>query len=450
MKTTVAAGLFLCAACMIDREIGSRIDPRPLGSAPGPATPPPVRLAPPPLKTGPCCTALPQVGLDDPHNQAGAPKIAWDGAGWAVTWRDGRMVTGQDFDRNRPVLRMMAGDTPGASLVIDPGQPDTTPTAIAHRALSDGSARYLLALEPSVWLRWPDQDPHTRLLLVDAAGTKQALRDIEPSGRGGAVAWAAGLAAWAFVSFPEEAEDEPPSRLFLLDETTLAPIGASIALGVALPDGSFPISVLSLNDRVISVVPSDDGVHIRTFVGRTLAEPNPELILDADSVIDSDPPEPGLPRDPDAPVDLTASVAAALVGDRVVIAAMDGVKVHTWSYDPATGKLVAGPNVVGTSRHVGRLSMGGDSLGSTAGLCFSVGDGPGDPDGLQFALVGPDGVPRGEPITLAQGLRYVATCDVAAGGPDEYLVALWNAAGRTQRHSILARRVRVQREQKID
>jgi hypothetical protein len=56
-------------------------------------------------------------------------------------------------------------------------------------------------------------------------------------------------------------------------------------------------------------------------------------------------------------------------------------------------------------------------------------------------------VPRGTPVTIASGLRYVAACSVAAGGRDEYEVALWNAGKdlNEKRPSILSAHVVVRR-----
>ena len=168
---------------------------------------------------------------------------------------------------------------------------------------------------------------------------------------------------------------------------------------------------------------------MRTFVGRALAEPHPEVIIEVGTTTNLRAPlgRDGRPYNAVTPV---VDVTATVVWDRVIIAAMNRLTIRTWVYEPATGALLGGPNVVGSSTQLGAVNMGGDMLGGTAGICFSVGD-QANPDGLQLAVVGPDGKPRGLPVPLASGLTNVAACDVAAGGPDEYLVTYWNAAKET-------------------
>ena len=108
------------------------------------------------------------------------------------------------------------------------------------------------------------------------------------------------------------------------------------------------------------------------------------------------------------------SVSAAVVWERVIIAATDHETIRTWVYDPETGTVPGGPFFVSSGQHHGRLKMRGGA-GSTAGLCYSVGDRPGNPDGLKFALVAADGKPRGVPVDVAIGLDHVAACDVGRG-----------------------------------
>ena len=81
------------------------------------------------------------------------------------------------------------------------------------------------------------------------------------------------------------------------------------------------------------------------------------------------------------------------------------------------------------------------------GLCYPVGGSEArDADGLMFVLLGPDGTPLGEPVLVASGFRYVASCAVGAAGPDTYAVLWWASGGEPPaHHSILAARVTVRR-----
>jgi hypothetical protein len=434
-----AVGLSLCLACVVDREIGEAFDTGDLTQpgAPGELVPP--MRAPPPLPSNePCCAVQQPLALDDPESQASPPHVVLESPGrWAVTW--------QDFNRKLPVIRMVEGDTPGAAQDLGPGAPDLTPTSIGHYlpTLSRDSGRYMLALQPSFRLNWPEVDHNARVVLVDHHGDMLAEAVIPGASEGGTIVQADGMRALAMVvlDHPEGSVDR--ARLILLDDN-LAPVGNTVDLGASLPDDSQSASVLAVDGKLVTVIAAPDGVHVRTFASRALTERHPEVKIEVGTTTNLEAPlgRDGRPYNAVSPV---SSVTAAVVWDLVVIAAMDRLTIRTWVYQPATGSLLAGPTVVGTSTHMGRLNMGGDIFGGTAGLCFSVGDGPGNPDGLQFALVGPDGKPRGLPVTIASGLTYVATCDVAAGGPDEYLVTYWNAAKETPRPSILANRVLVQR-----
>jgi hypothetical protein len=439
MKTPwLVITLSLCAGCLIDREIGAGLDPRnraPAGTAPGQTAP--MQVEPPPASRGSCCTLGPQMALDDPESQASPPSIAWDGASWAVAFSNFL-----DHNRESPVIRLVQGDLPG--MRFDVAWPITRPTAIGYH---DGV--YALALVSTDQSRWPEDDRRGWAVAVDAQGMERASGTLEPMDGGAAVVRAIALGAWAFVVYDDrDGGRSGNARLVLLDEQ-MAPLAQQV-LGIAIYGDYLPVTVLSLEDKVITVVPTAGGVQVRTFVGRALAEPHPGLVVQAGTTTGPSVPRgrDGLPLD--SPVGPVASIAAAVVRDRVVIAAMDRQTVRTWSYQPASGGLLAGPTVVGSSTD-NRLGIGGDSGGGSAGICFSVGHGPGDASGFQFALVGPDGSPRGLPVTIASGLRYAASCDVAAGVADEYLVALWNAGkdlGET-RPSILATRVQVQRARPI-
>jgi hypothetical protein len=212
---------------------------------------------------------------------------------------------------------------------------------------------------------------------------------------------------------------------------------------------STPFEVLAFEDKIITMVPGADGLNIRSFVGRALAEPEPGMVLDVGTTTD---PRVLIGRDgtPDHdPVSAVSSFAATLVRGSVVIATMNRRSVKTWSYDAASATIVSGPQVIGPTRFHEGLGIGGDDQGGSAGICFAAGDAPYDSDLLQFALVAPDGTPRGEPITIAQRLRYAAACDVASGHADEHLVALWNAGNISPPSGMLAARVHVPRADRI-
>jgi len=418
---TAVIALSSCLGCFVERDIGGA------AAVPGAANGsqiPPTRYPPPPFSNDPCCLVRQQMVLDsvDPEVPASPPSVVWRDRGpWVVTW--------QDSKQRRPVYGWV-GDQSGTLRSLDLATPDLIPTDITHFL-----DRLAVALKASGRSTSPRRDPNVRVAVLDDLGALRGEASIPGGSEGGAlVRWPAvhSLALLAVDHSQEGPLDR--ARLWLLDDD-LTPLGDPVDLGPSLPDDSFGPSVLEVYPHLVTVIAAPDGVHLRSFAGPR-HEPNAEVIIDV-----------GTTTDPDAPLGRSpvGSVSAAVVWDKVIIAAMDRQTIRTWVYQPATGSVLGGPFTVGSSKHYGRLNMGGGEAGPTAGLCYSVGDGPGDPDGLQFALVAADGRPRGVPVTVATGLDHVAACDVAAGGTDRYLVTYWNAAKATARPFILANQIIVQR-----
>jgi hypothetical protein len=438
--TVIGLSLSLSLGCVVDREIGS-LDVGDV-TTPGEGLPSPTRLPAPPPSNDPCCVVREQMALDSSeiNVQASPPSVVRvNGSGWAVSWQEW-----QERMFYRPVIRRVAGDTPGPTLRLAPGAPDLMPTDLDHYPVGIGADGNRFALASQTWSLTRARDPEGHVILVDDQGVVRAETTIPGASAGGVLVRASHLRALAMIALDEVEGPTDQARLLLLDDA-LRPLGPSVDLGPSLPDDSQAGNVLALTDKLVTVIAAPDGVHVRSFAGRALRELHPEVVIDVGTATDPHAPlgRNGLPYNAVTPV---SSVTATVVHDLVIIAAMNRLTVRTWVYQPATGSLLGGPTVVATSTHVGRLNVGGDTAGGTAALCYSVGgDGSRNPDGLQVAIVGPDGKPRGLPVTVASGLSYVATCDVAAGGVDEYLVTYWNAAKEEPRPSILANRLLVQR-----
>jgi hypothetical protein len=368
---------------------------------------------PPPPSDQACCQAANLVGIDDPQHQASPPYVAWNGRGWAAAW--------EDQETGRPTLRLIGADAlPTGALVPVPGQ-QAMPSALAFHG-----GRYALLAGHAPFT------PETQgsITLLDGAGAVLVQKPLPMADYGGAITRFPAANAWALATYHDlDGGVGGASRLVLYDDQ-LARTGPEIDLGRTLYADWRSIQIVALGDSLVVAQPTEQGIRVRAFTGASLL-PGRSVMIG---------PEP-------APAEPVTAIGAAGLRGRFVLGAMDGQTVRVWVYDPAKGALVSGPVVIAQSTGERTPGMAADEAGGTVGICFPDGEVPSmrDADTFRFAIVGPDGALRGQPITLAAGLRYAAGCSVAAGGRDEYVVTLWNAARDEPRHSILATRIRVRR-----
>jgi hypothetical protein len=445
---TAVIALSSCLGCVVERDIGSAaIVP---GTENGGLIPP-MRLGPPPFSNNPCCLVRDPMALDDASSdvQGGPPSVvAMDGSpGWGVVW--------QDMKQQRTMIRIV-DNTPGSLASFAPTVPGLI-TGVARYSIPGfvltppvpSTYRFAIAMKAPGQRGSPNRDSQMRLVALDDFGALQAETAIAGGSEGGVFA---SLGNWlAMIALDHSQGPTDLARLFVL-EGDLTPLDSfpntadpfsPVDLGPSLPDVAFAPSILRSLYQLVTVVTAPDGVHVRAFggPGRGLVdEPHPEVIVDVGRV---------------------GSVSAAVIYERVIIAAMDHETIRTWVYDPETGTVLGGPFTVSSGPHQGRLKMRGGSGSPTAGLCYSVGDRPGSPDSLRFALIAEDGKPRGVPVDVASGLDHVADCDVgprafetipddqnpniSAGFLEKYLVTYWNAAKQTAGPSMFANQIIVQR-----
>ena len=363
-----AVGLSLCLACVVNRDIGAAFDDGDLTNPAANGLPSPTRFPPPPPCNDPCCLVSQQMALDasEVGVQASPPSVVrQDGGQWAVTWREWQW---QDTPFDCPVIRFVEGDTPGATLRLAPATPTTIPLAMDHYlpGIAPDAGHFALVLQQTLWPRRASPDPNSYAVLVDHQGVSVAQAVIPAASQGASIVRAEGLRALAIVARDNSmGVAHAQTRLLLLDDN-LAPVGKTVDLGPSLPDGWQSASVLSLDGKLVTLVVTPDGVHVRTFVGRALAEPHPEVIIEVGTTTNLRAPlgRDGRPYNAVTPV---VDVTATVVWDRVIIAAMNRLTIRTWVYEPATGTLLGGPNVVGSSTQLGAVNMGGDMLGGSRG-----------------------------------------------------------------------------------
>jgi hypothetical protein len=446
---TVRASFPLVAALLIG-VLGCAADSTPdqsAGAALKPSEQPSATrwIQPPTAASNPCCDVGALQGIDNPNSQASAPRIAWNGPGWTVTWADFDGVA--PWEVRTPTLRLVDGRGYPAGDLIALSGPASRPMAGLPTAVGWDRDRFALVAATPSGFRTPALD--ALVLLVDEQGSLRSFRAIERASDGGALTRFAAASGWAVLTYDDlDGGASGASRLLLLDDD-LRPVGREIDLGRTVHADFRSFELVAVGDRLVTVQATLSGIRVRTFVGRALEEPpGLGLVIQAGSSED-----PSAPRDRSgAPIGMAVSPIAAMgagrLRDRVIVAATDRERVRTWVFDPFSGQL-SGGNAVGSSTAYRAPVVSGEDVGGTAGICFTDGpDSRHDADSLRFSLVGPDGESRGEPVTIASGLRYVASCAVSAGGPDEYLVALWNAAKSLDevRPSILVARVQVRRE----
>ena len=426
MKTTcVLATMFVCAGCLIDREIGRSggEDPGPLpevtvGDLPPASAPPPVVPAP---GKSPCCTikAGPLMALDTAGTPSGAPSVTWTGTDWAVSWPNNFLdPPDPNFrfrNRQAPIIRLVRADAPGAFFQVD--DPGMEPVDMDRDAFAP-NGDYVLALTTGPYLG----GLRGRAVVVDTTGVRRHSFEFGEGSRSVALARVNDLDAWAVVSSQYNL-GHARYELTLLDNA-MKPLAPTVELANAPFTHPFAAKVLSVDDKVITVVLSEDTIQIRTFVGRLLAEPDPVVILDEKTTA-------GTRLHDSNPRHVSPPLAATRLGDAVVLAVKDSNSTRTWSYRLSTRTVTDGPSVVGAGAPASALNIDRDRQGAYAGLCFPVGRerAANDPVEVKFALVGPDGKLRGQPVTIANDLRNVVFCDVAAGRDGEYLVAFYRLSG---------------------
>jgi hypothetical protein len=395
-------------------------------------------IAPPPRSNGPCCTVGTHLALNPEDNgRSGMPPHAvWDGARWAVAWTDfqGRQASSlEELDlQQQTVIRFIDDGALGALLRLHRGE---TTWGIAHTRTPQNSDRYLVASN-----RWGSavdlfnrrmKDHTMRIVALDSGGAQTAAGVIDAASSGVSMVRSSALRAWAVASYDLGENIYGSAHLRLLGDD-LKPVGDPVNLGQSM--WNVP-TVHSLEDHVVTVVTAADGVHVRTFVGRNLSEPHPEVVIEVGNLID-----PIVGQNP------VSHVAAALIRDHVVVAAVNREALRTWTYRPATGSLTAGPNVVAMTISEHSLALAGEDNGGSVGICYAADARyPGQPGGLKFVAVGPDGEPRGQPVDLVPIAPEFPSCNVAAGGLDEYLVTLGGQLAGRDPHVLFATSVRVQR-----
>jgi hypothetical protein len=421
---------------------GGRRNPSGVGVVPAQRPSASPWMDPPGVSTEPCCDVGALLGADSLDSQASHPAAVWNGAGWALAWGD---FNGHQPSRGEiPMLRLLdenAQPMPGPIAVQGPTE---RPHAGVPTAIGWDQGRYaLLAATPSNYQR---EALAAQLLLVDERGTLLKSASIERASDGGALTRFSAASAWALATYDDlDGGRSGASRLVLFNDE-LERIGKAVDLGRTLYADWRTIEVVPLESRLVVAQATDAGIALRTFAGPNLDEGPPVAPVPTGSWFEE---APTSRTDTMLKERTVAAIGAGRLRDTVVLAAMNHAQVRTWVFDPIRNAVLAGPTTVGSSTGYRTPGVAGDDVGGTAGICYPDGGGPRrDADTLKFALVGPDGAARGEPVVIASGLRYVAACTVAAGGHDEYVVALWNAAKGLdeQRPSISYAHVRVRRE----
>jgi hypothetical protein len=164
----------------------------------------------------------------------------------------------------------------------------------------------------------------------------------------------------------------------LLDDQ-LRPAGTGIDLGRTLYADWRSIELVSVADRLVSIQATDDGVRIRTFVGRDLREPAAApTLLGAGTYSEY---APTSRTDTALKQRTVAAIGAGQLRNSVIVAAMDFVEVRVWVFDPLTG-VVAGPVQVDSSTAYRTPGVAGENVGGTVGICYPDGTPGRDADAL--------------------------------------------------------------------
>lgn len=381
-----------------------------------------------------CCDVGEVVGVDDPERQASPPVVAWNGGEWGIAWRD---TAGPESPAWAPrtVFRRLDRDARPAS-PIRPLEGFATMPA----DLSWGNGRYALLTEGPLF------EGPGMLAVLDALGTPRAVTWVPDSDESGVVERFPAAHAWAVVTHLDlDGGAHGHARLLLFDDE-LARLEPSRELGTIVYADWRAVAVVELKSRLAVVRGTPDGVRAQVFVGRELDEEEgagalvwPGTYLEHRSS-----------REGDHDERVASALGATRLRDTIIAAYMNRREVATLVLDPFGGGLLHGPTPVASSPEHRNPGLAGDDVTGVTGICYPHGTGPlGGPstidaDSIRFVAVGPDGRAIGAPVTIASGLRYVASCDVSVAGPGEFVVVWWNAArGLEPRHSILAATVRL-------
>ena len=266
------------------------------------------------------------------------PHAVWDGGRWAVAWTDhpgGQTSSWVELDlQQQTVIRFVEDGALGALLRLHRGE---TTWRIAHTRTREDGDRYLVASNRwgSAAALFSRQKDHTmRLVAVDSGGAQTAAGVIDAASSGVSMVRSSALRAWAIASHDLGQDIYGSAHLRLLGDD-LKPVGDPVNLEKSL--WNVP-TVHSLENQVVTVVTAADGVHVRTFVGRSLAEPHPEVVIEVGNLID-----PVVGADPGEPRGCGTGPGSGGGGGG------EPEALRTWTYRPATGSVTAGPHVVATT-----------------------------------------------------------------------------------------------------
>jgi len=368
----------------------------------------------PPSGSGSCCVVGDVVGLDDITRQASPPQVAWDGAEWGVAWRDHFSPATTEGDPSRTMFRRLAAEARPAIEAVVVDSVGASPTGMAY-----GNSRFGVVTRTG-----RDGVEPGRLFVVDREGR---LRDEAafPSLFGGvAITRHRAVHGWATVATERDPEGDGRTRAHLVVYDEALGEIARRALESLSTEGAASAVVSSKSALVVAS--GEPSAVIHTYVTTSIEE------IDATDV---------------GP--LGSELAGAAFRDTAVFAGRSYARgpLRTVVWDPFERRVLSPPQIVAPTTSGQGLGIGADSIGGTLGVCYPTGgvDGIRDADALTFFLIGPDGARIGEPVVIASGFRYVATCAVAAASRDTYVVVWWNASWESPRHSILAARVIVRR-----
>lgn len=378
-----------------------------------------------------CCDVGPVVGVDDPDRQASPPVVAWNGAEWGVSWSDTPApAPSPDYPR-RLVFRRLARDAHPVSGLQALDGFDASPLDLTW-----GNHRYALLTQVLGFRRTGPG----HLVVLDRDGVPRAVTWVPEAQQGSVIERYPAVHGWAVVAhlYSGGGEELPPSRLLLFDES-LHRLPIERDLGPTVPADWRGVAMVGVKSRLAVAQATPDGIRLRVFVGDDAEENSAASALVWPG---THPTERGLEV-------VASAVGATRLRDNVVAAYLNRRDVNVVVFDPFGGGLLHGPVPVAASAEHFNPGIAGDDVTGVTGICYPYGANPPggptvvDPDAIRFVAVGPDGIPLGPPVTIAEGLRYVASCDVGVAGPGEFVVLFWNAARDERRHSISAATVRL-------
>jgi hypothetical protein len=382
----------------------------------------------PPSESGACCEVGAIVPLDDIDRQASAPVVAWNGSGWGVTFADLPAPPEWSGDPIRTVFRRIdpMGHPSGPLSVLDGF--DVRPTDLAW-----GNNRYGLITHGAM------EGGPALLAILDSAGVPREVTAVLESNGAATIERYPLVHGWAVVTYFVEGWGGY-SRLLLFDDS-LNRLSPERDLGYTLGADRRSLAIVPSKSRLSTVQATEVGIVHRVFVGDGLEEdPSARVETWPGTFLEM------TGRD-ETTEQIARAVSAVGLRDSVVVAFTNRTHLAAYVVDPFGEVPPTEPvPLAATPAHL-NPGMGADDVTGTVGICFPDGDGPiggpsmVDADEIRFAVVGLDGRPVGEPITIVSDLRYVAACDVAAAGPGEWFVTWWDAAREERRHSISGARI---------